>query len=90
MNKRTLGLVATGAAVVFCGCPGIFFSISVFTNTLNAPTEGEPINIGIAVLTGIFSLGIAFFMVLVPIVIGWLTLREKHILPEIQEIPPTS
>ena len=83
MDKRTTGIIATVAAVLLCGCPGLaglcfgaFFAatsqipgaeIDVFGS--NDPRMA--LNYGI----GGVCLGIVF--IIIPIVVGFLTLRKK-------------
>jgi hypothetical protein len=95
MNKNT-GMIATIAAVVLCGCPGLFMCIfGAITATGNMPYTTElngvsnsgtmPASAGIAMLC--FSL----ILIIIPIAVGFFTLRKK---PEAvttnEPIPPAS
>ena len=82
MDARTKGLVATIAAVVLCGCPGLFLCIfgaasatglMPYTTELNgvSNTGTLPAAAGFAMLCG------AVLLILIPVVVGFLTLRSK-------------
>ncbi|MDO9303521.1 MAG: hypothetical protein Q7T89_19180 [Anaerolineales bacterium] len=96
MNKNT-GMIATIAAALLCGCPGLFMCIfGAVTATGNMPYTTElngvsssgtmPAGAGIAMLC--FS----FILILIPIAVGFFTLRKKPEAAVISsnEIPPTS
>lgn len=95
MNKNT-GMIATIAAAFLCGCPGLFMCIfGAVTATGNMPYTTElngvsssgtmPAGAGIAMLC--FS----FILILIPIAVGFFTLRKKPAAATINEpIPPAS
>jgi hypothetical protein len=95
MNKNT-GMIATIAAVVLCGCPGLFLCIfGAVTATGNMPYTTElngvsnsgtmPASAGIAMLC--FSL----ILILIPIAVGFFTLRKKpEAVTSNEPIPPAS
>jgi len=81
MNKNT-GMIATIATALLCGCPGLFMCIfGAVTATGNMPYTTElngvsssgtmPAGAGIAMLC--FSL----ILILIPIAVGFFTLRKK-------------
>ena len=99
MDKKTTGIVATVITVLLCGCPGLFglcfgaffaiigqipgANIDVFGST----DPGSALKWGI----GTFCMGIIF--VIVPIVVGILTLRNKNTEPlpvSDEPIPPAT
>jgi hypothetical protein len=95
MNKNT-GIIATIAAVLLCGCPGLFMCIfGAVTATGKMPYNTEfngvtssgtmPAGAGIAMLC--FSL----ILILIPVAVGFFTLRKK---PEAvitnEPLPPVS
>jgi hypothetical protein len=81
MDKRTVGIIATIATVLICGCPGIFLCIfggitaagvMPWTTTINGVS-----NSGIAPSwVGFVLLCLAVLFVVIPIVVGVLTLRK--------------
>lgn len=92
MDRKTGGIIATVAAAVFCGCPGLFtilfgvltaLGLGTWTGTLGTQDYmGEiPAGTGYALI----CLGLAF--VLIPILVGLFTLRRKP-QPRVEEVPP--
>jgi purine-cytosine permease-like protein len=96
MDKKTTGIIATVAAAVLCGCPGLFMCIfGAVTATGKMPYNTEvngmqnsglmPASVGFVLLC--FSL----IAILVPILVGFFTLRKK---PEAvfnnESIPPAA
>ena len=82
MDKRTVGIIATIASVLFCACPGLF--ACVFGAVMAA---GTPINVTdfsgqTTTQTGpvwlaISLLCVGLLLVAVPVVVGFLTLRNR-------------
>jgi hypothetical protein len=92
MNKNT-GIIATIAAVLLCGCPGLFLCIfGAVTATGNMPynTEVNGIsNSGILPSSyGAAMLCFALIFILIPVGVGYFTLRKKPETP--QDLPPVS
>jgi hypothetical protein len=96
MKNKNTGMIATIAAVVLCGCPGLFMCIfGAVTATGNMPFTTElngvsnsgtmPAGAGIAMLC--FSL----ILIIIPIAVGYFTMRKK---PEAvttnEPLPPAS
>jgi len=92
-------MIGTAAAILLCGCPGIFLCIfGAFAATGNMPFETTlndytsmgmmPSWVGFAMLCG------ALFMIAIPIVVGVMTLRDKkpkEVVPTFDEpLPPAS
>jgi len=95
MDNRTKGIIATVAAVLLCGCPGLFLCLFGGLAAAGAPvtTEWQGIsNSGPMESTTAFALlcvGIIF--VLIPIVVGFLTLRKKAAAPDMAgPMPPAA
>lgn len=97
MDTKTKGIVATIAAVVLCGCPGLFMcffgAISVFASMV----PGADINIGgssdpaAATTMGVVSLCLSFIFILIPIAVGFFMLRKKpEEISSNEPFPPTS
>ncbi len=82
MNNRNTGLIATIASVILCGCPGLFLCIfGAVTATGNMPytTEFNGVSSqGIMPATyGYAMLCVSLLLILIPVVIGVVTLRKK-------------
>ncbi len=96
MDKRTVGIIATVAAAIFCGCPGIFLGIfgvwaatgtMPYTTTLNEATSTgtTPASVGFGMLC------VALILIAIPVVVGFLMLRNKPAAPVNNEpVPPAS
>lgn len=83
MDKKQVGLIATIATALCCGCPGLF---SICWGAIAAVASFVPdanIDIGgsndpqTALFTGIASLCGGIIFLAIPIVVGVLTLRKK-------------
>lgn len=101
MDSRTKGIIATIAAVLLCGCPGLFLCIfgglaaagAPVTTELNGVTNSQQLPTAWAF--GMVCLSI--ILLLIPVAVGFVTLRRK---PEAitppeapqppQPIPPAS
>jgi hypothetical protein len=93
MNNKNTGMIATIAAVVLCGCPGLFLCIfGAVTASGNMPYNTEingVSNSGILPSSyGAAMLCLALIFILIPVAVGFFTLRKK---PETsQDLPPVS
>jgi hypothetical protein len=94
MQNKNVGIIATIAAVVLCGCPGLFlciFGAVTATGKMPFSTEFNGIsNSGTLPSTyGFVMLCFSLIFILIPVVVGFFTLRKK---PEVttQEVPPAS
>jgi hypothetical protein len=96
MDKRTQGIIATVAAVVLCGCPGLFLCIfGAFTATGNMPFNTELNGVSnsgtMPPTTGYVLVCLSLILVVIPVVVGFLTLRTRPTPPSAAEpIPPPS
>ncbi len=81
MSARDKGIIGTIVAVVLCGCPGLL--LCVFGGLVAA---GAPVNTELNGVTdtttfpawvGISLLCVALIFILIPVVVGFLTLRTK-------------
>ena len=96
MDKKTQGIVATVAAVLLCGCPGLFLCVfGAFTATGNMPFSTElngVTNSGTMPPTaGYVLLCLALLLLVIPIVVGFFMLRRKPTpIATDQPLPPTS
>ncbi|MBM3144202.1 MAG: hypothetical protein FJ010_04365 [Chloroflexi bacterium] len=96
MDKKTKGIIATVAAVVLCGCPGlvglcfgVLFAIAGFVpgSEIDVFGSSDP---GAAITTGIVSICVSIIFIAIPIVVGFLMLRKKPgdvIEGEVEPIP---
>ena len=93
MNNKSTGMIATIATVVLCGCPGLLLCIfGAVTATGNMPfsTEVNGIsNSGTLPSTyGFVLLCLSLIFILIPVGVGFFTLRKKPATAE--EVPPAS
>lgn len=95
MDKKTTGIIATVAAVLLCGCPGIFLCIFGIiaavgggTMTLGDTTQPMPPTYGYV------SLCVSLILIVIPIVVGFFMLRKKPedagLVPPSEPLPPAS
>ena len=81
MQNRTIGIIATVVTALVCGCASLFSCIwgamiatgQPITTTVNGETTQQtlPASIGFVLLC------LTLLMILVPIAVGWFTLRKK-------------
>ncbi len=97
MENRTAAIIATIAAVLLCGCPGIFlciFGALTAAGVMQGNTEFNGITNTGAVPTGYgyALLCIALIFILIPILVGFFTLRQKPaaapLVPPSGPLPP--
>lgn len=95
MDNRTKGIIGTVAAVLLCGCPGLFLCIFGGLAAAGAPvtTEWQGVsNSGPMSSTMAFALlcvGVIF--IAIPVVVGFLTLRKKPTPPDMSgPLPPAA
>ena len=96
MDKRTQGIVATVAAVLLCGCPGLF--LCIFGGV--AATGNMPFNTELNGVTnsgtmpptaGYVLLCLSLMLLVIPIVVGFFMLRRKPTpIATDQPLPPAS
>ncbi|MBC8496289.1 MAG: hypothetical protein H8D37_01385 [Chloroflexi bacterium] len=83
MDKKTQGMIATVAAVILCGCPGLVGVCSGAIFAFAGVVPGSEIDVfgssepAAAITTGIVTLCISIIFIAIPIVVGFLMLREK-------------
>lgn len=93
MQNRTLGIIATVATALVCGCASIFSCIwggiiasgkpiDVTVNGTTQPQTFSPV-------VGYTLLCLSLLMILVPLAVGFFTLRKKSA-PVAEVIPPAS
>jgi hypothetical protein len=83
MDTKTKGIIATIAAVVLCGCPGLFMCFFGATSVFASFVPGADINIGgssnpaSATTMGIVFLCLSVIFIAIPIAVGFFMLRKK-------------
>jgi hypothetical protein len=91
MDKKTTGIIATVAAALICGCCSLFtclIGIGSITGrklvAANLPRAAHP-------LIGVLFLCLSCIIILVPVAVGYFTLRNKPDAPAGDEpLPPAS
>lgn len=90
MDKKTTGIIATIAAVILCGCPGLVGLCFGAASAVAATIPGAEIDIfgnndpGSAITLGIIVLCVSVLLIAIPVVVGFFTLRNK---PEVAAEP---
>ncbi|MCJ7434344.1 MAG: hypothetical protein MUO77_12725 [Anaerolineales bacterium] len=96
MDSKTKGIVATVAAVLLCGCPGLFMCIfGAVSATGNMPyntdVNGVTTTGTVPLTVGYVLVCLSLIFIAIPIVVGFMTMRKK---PEAfvsdEQIPPAS
>jgi hypothetical protein len=93
MTNRNTGIIATIAAVVLCGCPGLFLCIfGAVTATGNMPYSTEingVSNSGVLPSTyGFVMLCLPLILILIPVAVWFFTLRKKLGTETVDNLPP--
>lgn len=98
MDNKTKGIIATVAAVLLCGCPGLFMCFFGATTLMASTVPGADINVfgssdpGSAMTMGAIFLCLSLIMILIPVGVGFAMFRKKpEAVPVSDEpLPPTS
>ena len=82
MQNKSAGIIGTIAAVVLCGCPGLFLCIfGAVTATGNMPFSTEFNGVGNSGILpsryGFVMLCLSLVFILIPVAVGFFTLRKK-------------
>jgi hypothetical protein len=98
MNNKNTGMIATIAAVVLCGCPGLFLCLfgavtsagmMPYTTEVNGVSSSGTLPVG----AGLGMLCFALIFILIPVGVGFFTMRKKpgDVVAESSEpTPPTA
>ncbi|MBN8583399.1 MAG: hypothetical protein J0L96_22230 [Anaerolineae bacterium] len=85
MNNKNTGMIATIAAVLLCGCPGLFMCLF---GALTASGNGTFNDASLAPGVGVALICVALIFILIPVGVGFFTLRKK---PEVaNDVTPPS
>ena len=74
MNSKNTGMIATIAAVVLCGCPGLFLCLF---GALTAIGKGTFNNSSLSPSVGFVLLCLSLIFILIPVGVGLFMLRKK-------------
>ena len=97
MDQRTKGIIATVAAVLLCGCPGLFMCFFGATSAFASFIPGAKIDVmgssdpASATTMGFVFLCLSVIFIAIPIVVGFFMLRKKsEASGGNEQIPPAS
>lgn len=85
MNNKNTGIIATIAAVVLCGCPGLFLCLF---GAITAGGQGTFNDASLSPSVGFGLICLALILILIPVGVGFFTLRKKPETPG--DLPPVS
>ena len=95
MKNKNSGMIALIAAVLLCGCPGLFAACWGGLTAVISFMPGADINIGgssdprAALLSGLGTLCVGILFIAIPVAIGFFTLRRKpEAVDTIETAPP--
>ncbi len=84
MDKKTTGIVATVAAVLLCGCPGLIALFMGGMFAIISQVPGADIDMfgssdpQSALQFGIGGICLGLVFVIIPVVVGFVTLRKRE------------
>jgi len=89
MDTKTKGIVATIAAVVLCGCPGLFMCLF---GALTAGGVGSFNNQSLPSSVGFVLICLSLIFIVIPIAVGFFMLRKKPeaVVSNNEPLPPVS
>lgn len=96
MDNKNKGLIATIAAVVLCGCPGLFMCFGGFMFAFVGSIPGADIDINgssdpaSAITLGITLLCVSIIFIAIPVVVGFFTMRKKPTVSGDEPLSPVS
>lgn len=81
MQNRTIGIIATTVTALLCGCASIFSCVWGFLiatgQPINVTTNGITTPQTVSPTIGYVLLCVTLLMILVPVAVGFFTLRKK-------------
>lgn len=84
MEKKTAGILATIFTVLFCGCPGLFGICFGGAFLIGGNAPGADIDVfgssdpKAAMAAGIATICVSLILVVIPIAVGFFSLRNKE------------
>jgi hypothetical protein len=96
MQNRNTGLIATIASAILCGCPGIlaciFGALAAAGVPFTTEVNGVSNNGLLPVWVGVSLLCLALIFILIPVVVGFVTLRKRPAAAPVtnEPLPPAS
>lgn len=87
MNNKNTGMIATIAAVVLCGCPGLFMCLF---GAITATGNGSFNEASLSPTVGLALICVALIFILIPVGVGFFTLRKKPAAASSESLPPNS
>lgn len=87
MNNKNTGMIATVAAVVLCGCPGLFMCLF---GALTAAGRGTFNDSNLSPTVGFVLLCLSLIFILIPVGVGFFTLRKKPEAASDVQVPPAA
>jgi integral membrane sensor domain MASE1 len=85
MNNRNTGIIATIAAVVLCGCPGLF---ACLFGALTAAGQGTFNDAPLDPTVGFVLVCLSLILLLIPAAVWFFTLRKKPGTEIVDDVPP--
>ena len=85
MSNRNTGIIATIISILLCGCPGLFLCLF---GAITATGQGTFNDANLAPRVGYILVCLSSLLILIPVLVGFFTLRKKPELP--QDLPPPS
>jgi hypothetical protein len=82
MDQKTKGIIATVAAVLLCGCPGLFMCIfgavsAAGVMPYNTDVNGVTSSGMVSPTIGYVLVCLSLIFIAIPIVVGFMTMRKK-------------
>ncbi|HRQ21844.1 MAG TPA: hypothetical protein PLF42_00315 [Anaerolineales bacterium] len=94
MDQKTKGIIATVAAVLLCGCPGLFVCVFGAASAFGGGTYNVGSDVGsIPPTVGFVLICLSLIMVLIPVGVGFAMFRKKPgeaVAPSDEPLPPVS
>jgi len=72
MNHRSIGLIATAAAVFLCGLPGFFMGVLVAGRLIAGSAPGM-----VPSVISLVPIAASVILMLIPVGVGFFTLRKR-------------
>lgn len=81
MNSKNTGMIATAITTLCCACPGLLMCIGGIMVAMGAPVtttlNGETSTQTFPPTYGFVLLCLSLLLILIPVVVGFVTLRKK-------------